>query len=145
MKENDKCFLSYIYFTPPTMQRYMFTGWVLKNDYSYRDSSQKLTVVNTLQTIHGTAVRSNCWWYGDRYIKRLHWSILTRTRTHQSSRNIQIWTQNGTCKNKRKKEIIRTLDLSKLTLFGIRDRTTTLMSCAWEKVAQIRAVMLIHI
>ena len=55
--------------------------------------------------------------------KTLHLSILTRTRTHQSSRNIQIWTQNGMYKNKRKRDVKKALGLSKLTLFVVQDRT----------------------
>ena len=35
MKRNDKCVFLHIYFTTRTI-RYVFTGWVLKNDCSYR-------------------------------------------------------------------------------------------------------------
>ena len=63
----------------------------------------------------------NRWW--DRYKQKneVAFGNLTHNRTHH---NVQFQTPNGTYKNKRKKETKKVLDLSKLTLFGIRDRTT---------------------
>ena len=58
IKRNDKYVFLNIYFTSRTIQRYLFTGWVLKNDSSYRDSSQESPAVNSQQTIHGAVVRS---------------------------------------------------------------------------------------
>ena len=49
-----------VYNCTRTIQRYV----LLENDCSYRHSSQESTAVNSWQTIHGTVVRSNCWWYG---------------------------------------------------------------------------------
>ena len=55
--------------------------------------------------------------------EKLCLAILARTRTHQDGRNIQFYTQNDTHKNKRKRDLKNVLDLSKLTLFGVQDRT----------------------
>ena len=50
--------------------------------------------------------------------KKLHLANLTRTQTHQNGRDIQFKTQNGTYKDKCKRDK-KALHLSKLTLLGI--------------------------
>ena len=55
--------------------------------------------------------------------KKLHLANLTCTQTHQEG-NIQFLSTEWHVQNKPKK----VLDLSKLTLFGIRDRTVIIMN-----------------
>ena len=64
MKRNDKYVFLYGYFTSRTIQRYVFTEWVLKNDGSYRHSFQESTVV--MEPWFGV----NRWWYGGTVTKK---------------------------------------------------------------------------
>ena len=67
--------------------------------------------------------------------KKLHLTILTRTRTHKDGRNIQFLITEWHLQNKCKKDIKKVFDLSKLTLFGIRDRT---LSIKWNNLAMMQ-------
>ena len=116
MKWNDKYVFLYIYFNIRTIQRYVFTGWVLKYDCSYdtRPKNRLLWILALsfwARLFTGDAIRGIIvlltkihnkqfmrlqfgvlrWWYGRPLQQRkLHLAILTRTRTHQDDQTFNF-------------------------------------------------------
>ena len=116
--ERQICFL-YMYFTTRTMQRYVFTGWVLKNDSSK----------NRLLWTHNKRFMAP--WFGV-----IAGGTGTATKKDVAFGKFNLHSnsprrpQHRMARTKtRKKEIKKVLDLSKLTLFGIRDQT-----CGIDKI-----------